>query len=307
MTEFLIGAGGWAYFHVPGEDQLEAYSRAFNFVEVNSTFYELPGTREVESWRRRVPEDFEFTVRCHRDLTHVLELAPTEGAFRVFEKMRSICRALGAGILHMQSPPRIDYTEPKIEAIRSFLSSIDLKDTRIAWEIRAEGQPSIPANMVRLMQDFNVIHSVDLSREEPAYESDTVYARLFGKGYHNIYQFTDEELREIDDKANRTETKAILSFHGLRMYKDAARFKTYKQTGTFPQATKSTGLESLREVLSEDAILPATKEELLMHQGWKIIDLTKTRRVHASELLSRLPEQTYMSIEQLIQVLGTNL
>ena len=306
--ELLIGAGGWAYFQVPGEDQLAAYSRAFNFVEVNSTFYELPGTREAESWRKRVPEDFEFTVRCHRDLTHVLELAPTEGAFRIFEKMRAICRALRAGILHMQSPPRIDYTESKIQSIRSFLNAIDLKDMRIAWEIRAEEQRSIPPSMVRLMQDFNVIHSVDLSKEEPAYESDIVYARLFGKGYHNIYQFTDEELLEIDDKASRTEAKkAILSFHGLRMYKDAARFKIHKQTGIFPQTTKSTGLESLREVLSEDAKLPATKEELLTHQGWKVIDVTKTSRRRAAEFLNKLPDQTYMSIEQVVEVLKTRL
>ncbi len=65
------------------------------------------------------------------------------------------------------------------------------------------------------------------------------------------------------------------------MYKDAARLKTYKETGKFPMVTKSTGLHSLEEVLSEDARLPSTKAELIRHQGWKLIDLTKTERVHA--------------------------
>ncbi|MCW3977383.1 MAG: DUF72 domain-containing protein, partial [Candidatus Bathyarchaeota archaeon] len=70
MTRYLIGAGGWAYFRVPGLHPLKAYSKAFNFVEVNSTFYETPNVKLVESWRKLVPPDFEFTVRCNKALTH---------------------------------------------------------------------------------------------------------------------------------------------------------------------------------------------------------------------------------------------
>jgi len=31
MVELFIGAGGWAYFHVPGIPSLRAYSKAFGF------------------------------------------------------------------------------------------------------------------------------------------------------------------------------------------------------------------------------------------------------------------------------------
>ena len=127
---------------------------------------------------------------------------------------------------------------------------------------------------------------------------------MFGKGKHNIYQFTDEELRDIDDKVISAEhEKVIFSFHGPRMCKDAARYKIFKQTGRFPQVTKATGLASLREVLSEDASFPATRQQLLEHQGWKIIDLSKTRRVRASEVLSKLPEKAYSNIDQVLEAL----
>jgi hypothetical protein len=62
LTDFLIGTGGWAYFKVPDIHPLKAYSRAFNFVEVNSTFYEIPKMERAKSWRRIVPPDFEFSV-----------------------------------------------------------------------------------------------------------------------------------------------------------------------------------------------------------------------------------------------------
>jgi len=63
----LVGVGGWAYLPVEG-DKLKACSGLYDFVEVNSTFYMYPSLSTVRSWRRRVPQDFEFTVKCHRDV-----------------------------------------------------------------------------------------------------------------------------------------------------------------------------------------------------------------------------------------------
>lgn len=57
----MIGAGGWAYFNIPGMDPLEAYSLAFDFVEVNSTFYQLPSDNTINSWAAKVPGNFRFS------------------------------------------------------------------------------------------------------------------------------------------------------------------------------------------------------------------------------------------------------
>jgi hypothetical protein len=150
-----------------------------------------------------------------------------------------------------------------------------------------------------------MIHCVDLSKdEEPAYKSDILYSRLFGKGPHNIYQPTDEELRKIDRRALEGNHKIIaVTFHFVRMYKDAARFKAYKKTGKFPTITRSIGVSSLKEVLQEDAKFPSSKTELIQHQGWKLIDLTKNKKDHASFVLQKLPEKTYNSINEVVQTL----
>jgi len=304
LTRYLIGAGGWAYFQVPGMHPLAAYSKAFDFVEVNSTFYEIPSLKMVESWRRLVPPNFEFAVRCNKALTHECRFQPTPEALEVLKRMIAICRLLKAEILHLQTPPTFKPTKTNVELIRNFFSSADLKGIRVALEIRGGKQPPNP-DLVKTMQDYNMIHCVDLSKdEEPAYKSDILYSRLFGKGPHNIYQPTDEELRRIDRKVSKEDHKTVaISFHFVRMYKDAARFKIYKQTGKFPMVTKSTGLGSLTEVLREDAKFPTTKKELIRHQGWKLIDLTKDERVHASYMLEKLPEKTYNSLNEVVQTL----
>jgi uncharacterized protein YecE (DUF72 family) len=300
VTKYLVGTGGWAYFKVPGQSSLRAYSRIFNFVEVNYTFYKYPVIGMVEHWRKTVPTDFTFSVRCHQDLTHRIGLKPVEEAYAVFSQMTGICRVLNAPFLHLETPPRYTFDEQKIKEARDFFEGASLKGIRLAWEMRAE--PTL--EVVNLMEELGIVHSVDLSREVPAFKSDLVYTRLFGKGEHNIYQFTDEELEEIDGKILKSEAKIVVaSFHGLRMSVDAARLRTYKEKEVFLPVTAYTGADSARAVLSEDAQFPSTKAELVEHQGWKVVDLKADKRVHLSELLSKMPEKTYNSVDEVVKAL----
>jgi uncharacterized protein YecE (DUF72 family) len=299
MSRVYIGAGGWAYFHVPGMDSLTAYAKAFDFVEVNSTFYTNPSIEMVRSWRRRVPSDFMFSVRCHKDLTHKYLLSPGKESHEILARSLRICSELRAEILHIQTPPSFNPDE-KIKDIRDLFSSIDLGAIKLAWEIRGRtGQGTIG-----LMHDLGIIHCTDISRELPAVDSDILYTRLFGQGEHNLYQFDDAELLQISQKVNeKSREEAYLTFHGARMYKDAARLKVYEKSGTFPNVTKTTGLASLQSVLEEDAEFPTTKSELIEKQGWKVFDLTKTEHVHASTLLEKLPDRKYASVEEVIGAL----
>jgi len=310
LTNYLIGTGGWAYFRVPGLPSLVAYSRLFDFVEVNSTFYQIPSLRTVETWRRRVQPEFEFSVRCNRIVTHKHQFQPSREAYNTFDKMITICKTLRAEILHMQTPPTFKPNADNANLLDSFIASVDPKGVRLALEVRGANQ-TLSSDFVKVMQGHNMIHSIDLSKdEEPAYKSDTLYSRLFGKGTHNIYQPTDQELRKIDDSASAKDyKKVIVSFHFISMYKDAARLKTYKETGRFPMATKSTGLKSLEEVLRKDAKFPTNKPQLIQNQGWKLIDITEQERVRASDILQKIPEKTYNNLDDLIQtlkVLGIN-
>lgn len=307
MTEYLIGTGRWAYFQIPGIHPLAAYSKAFNFVEVNSTFYEMPSLKQVETWRRIVPQNFTFIVRAHKTITHTHKLQPTNEAIAAFNKMKQICWILKAPVLHLQAPPKLNFDQKSISNLKNLLSSINIEKLRIALEIRGHPPSKLPARLTKTMQDLNIIHCVDLSKDEnPAYETNILYSRLFGKGHHNIYQPTDEKLAKIDKKAPMGNfQKIILSFHFVRMYKDAARLGIYKEKGKFPQLTRSTGVASLKEVLQEDAHFPTTRQGLIEHQGWKLFDLTPEKRIHVAEALQKLPEKTYSSLKVVMQTLDS--
>ena len=78
-----IGASGWSYpprtgpgswtgifYPLRKTDELRFYSRYFNAVEVNSTFYHPCNPKTAEGWAERTPPGFEFTVKAWQDFTH---------------------------------------------------------------------------------------------------------------------------------------------------------------------------------------------------------------------------------------------
>jgi hypothetical protein len=46
---------------------------------------------------------------------------------------------------------------------------------------------------------------------------------------------------------------------------------------------------------------------LISDQGWKVVDLTSEKRVHLSDLLSKIPEKRYSSLEEVLVSLKSNI
>ena len=304
MPELLIGCGGWQYFSLPGFDPLRLYSAAFRFVEVNSTFYRIPDLGVVRSWRRRVPPWFEFSVKANRMLTHKEKLHPSEKAAQLLSRFIEICRILRCRVLVLELPRSLNLSEDLLRSLEDLLSMIDLGEVRVAVEARSGW--SIGENLIEGFRDLGVIPVVDYSREDPPYEDDEIaYSRLFGRGEHNIYQFTDEDLKNIKKRAEARKSKKVyLSFHGINMYLDAARMEKFVKTGELPRVTRSYGIDSLAEVLA-DAVhdFPMTKQELVRRHGWKLIDVDEKTRVPASVILKQLRKDSYTSLDEVLSEL----
>ena len=187
--------------------------------------------------------------------------------------------------------------------VRDFLGTFSSDGTAVAVEFRGV-RPS--DKVFDIMKESGAIHSVDLSNSEPRYEGRVLYSRLFGKGEANIYEFDDRELKEIAKKASAPKfEKSILAFHGVRMYRDAGRVKSFIEKGYFPKITSGVGADSIREVLSEDARFPTTKSRLLRDQGWKVFqDTEEVRKI--STVLESLPEGEFGSLDDLMAKLRSN-
>jgi uncharacterized protein YecE (DUF72 family) len=298
MTGSLIGAGGWGYF----SGGLEAYAEAFRFAEVNASFYRRIPEAMARRWRARVPSDFVFSVKGHRDVTHTDRLRASEGAREGFAESVDTARLLRAPFLILETPPSLAFDRAQLDGLRDLAGLIDGR-VRIGLEARAYRRGSLPSELQRTMGREGILDVVDLSQTKPRVADGSVYTRLFGPGPHNVYEFDDDELRAIG-RAGQDAVRAAFTFHGVRMYKDAARFLTFKRTGEFPAATAQRGLSSLEAVLQPDARFPTTRDDLVREQGWKIFDLDEHVRVHASRILASLPDRTFGSLDEVIRELA---
>ena len=111
-----IGLSGWNYAHwrggvfypprLPAAHWLEFYAERFDTVEVNSTFYRLPRTDAVAHWLEQTPEDFVFSIKASRYLTHVKRLRDLgPGLERFVERIEPLLGSPKLGPLLWQLPP----------------------------------------------------------------------------------------------------------------------------------------------------------------------------------------------------------
>lgn len=299
MQESLVGAGGWGYF----TGGLEAYARGFRFVELNASFYRPVPEPYARRWRAQVPSDFVFSVKANRTITHSDHLHASAVGRRTFAHDLRIARILRAPFVILETPASLVLGPDEVAGLRALAGMVP-SGVRLGLEARSHRHGSLPEGLRTTMASQGILDVVDVSQRAPRVADETVYSRLFGPGPHNVYQFDDRELREID-RGGGDAVRVAFAFHGVRMYQDAARFLTFKRTGQFPPATGSRGLASLEEVLQPDAQFPASKEDLVQGHGWKVFDVDEGTRAHATTFLERLPTRLYESLDEVLSELKT--
>ena len=108
-----IGTSGWSYSHwdgvlyphaLPAHDRLGYYVQRFRTVELNASFYRWPRNSAFISWRRRLPNGFQLSVKAPRGLTHAKRLYAPEAWI---DRMAACWHDLGEkrAVLLVQLPP----------------------------------------------------------------------------------------------------------------------------------------------------------------------------------------------------------
>ncbi len=140
MAHAHIGTSGWAYgnwrgvFYPPGLRQgewLAHYARFFDTVEVNASFYRLPGEKLIAGWRARTPENFRFAVKAWRAITHFRRLETCEDLLAdFFARIALFGDKLGPVLF--QLPPRFAADPKRLE---TFIAGLP-RGYRYAFEFR---------------------------------------------------------------------------------------------------------------------------------------------------------------------------
>lgn len=126
MTKFYIGCSGFHYkewkefFYpekLPQSKWFEFYCERFNTLEINSTFYKFPTEKSLAKWYDASPEDFRFSVKVPRLITHYKKFSESESLISDFYSSISKGLEKKLGCVLFQLPPQLAYTPELLDLI----------------------------------------------------------------------------------------------------------------------------------------------------------------------------------------------
>lgn len=187
--KLYIGTAGWSYkdwvpnFYPCGESKelswLEYYSRFFNVVEVNSSYYTYLNANVVKSWLKKVEDaqEFLFTFKLHQDFTHKRYYGDEQvSAIRYNLDMLKEAERLG-GIL-IQFPYSFDCCEPNIEYVGELIRNFDGYDKFV--EVRHASWNNKRAKSITFctIDQPQIGQSIEFA---PVVGNDSAYIRFHGR------------------------------------------------------------------------------------------------------------------------------
>ena len=196
-----IGTSGYQYKHwkgdfypedMPVNDWFDHYTKYFDTVEINNTFYRMASAETFENWREAAPKDFCYIIKYSRYGTHLKRLKDPEGHVEYFlDRVSHLKDTLGP--ILVQIPPNWKRNPKRLE---EFLQ-VTPQDLRWAFEVRdADWLHEEIYDILRKHQTALVIHDM-IPYHPRVVTADWVYLRYHGQNYQGSY--SEEQLDRIAD------------------------------------------------------------------------------------------------------------
>jgi uncharacterized protein YecE (DUF72 family) len=125
-----IGISGWRYKPWRGvfypedlrqDQELHFASRQLPTIEINGTFYNLQRPEYFRHWAAETPEDFVFSVKCPRFITHIKRLKDVQAPLANFYATGVLGLGSKLGPFLWQFPPNFKFDPERIEAFFKLL------------------------------------------------------------------------------------------------------------------------------------------------------------------------------------------
>ncbi|NGX34020.1 MAG: hypothetical protein K1060chlam1_00365 [Candidatus Anoxychlamydiales bacterium] len=193
-NKIYIGTSGFSYEHwknrfypkdVKAKDYFEYYQKHFSTVEINNTFYRLPLKKVVLNWQKEANNDFIFSLKSSRFITHLKRLKEPKKHLTLFlNRVKHLKPHLGP--ILFQIPPKWNLD---IKRLLNFLKALD-KNYKYAFEFRDKSW--LTNEVFSLLKKYKAAFCIyDLEGFQTPLEitANFVYIRLHGpkRAYSGTY------------------------------------------------------------------------------------------------------------------------
>jgi len=194
---------------LPHGEMLRYYAGRFSTVEINNTFYRMPAESMLAQWAQQVPDDFSFTLKAPRRITHELRLVGAETHVAEFVR-RAGTLGCKLGVLLFQLPPYLKKDLPRLQAFLELLPP----GTRAAMEFRQDSWHDDEVHQA-LRNRAAILCVTDTD------EGETPYVTTANWGYLRLRR-THYEDREVETWAQRIAAQSVERTYVYFMHEDEA-------------------------------------------------------------------------------------
>lgn len=207
-TEIYVGCAKWNKSDLKGfypkgvKDELEYYSKQFNSIELNATFYQQYGADQYGEWAKKTPRGFKFFPKINRMVSHMKRLNETEKIVENYvENAMALKGKLGMMFLQLHA----NFKPKDIDRVEKFLKNFP-KGVPLAVEFRntdwfTDEKVSTEAfNMLEAYKATNIIVDTAGRRDMMHMRLTTPYAfvRYVGANADSDYTRLDEWLDRLE-------------------------------------------------------------------------------------------------------------
>lgn len=163
--------------------RLSYYASFFNSIEINSSFYKIPMPRTVTRWAESVPDDFKFTFKLFREITHSKSVDFDDDQL---ERFFHVIDHVGdkTGCVLVQFPPGFTIDGfIKVEKLANRLRELNAQQRwKICFEFRHSSWYNTSLYLMLAKYHAHLVkHDMPKSATPfSVFESDVVYHRFHG-------------------------------------------------------------------------------------------------------------------------------
>lgn len=203
-VRYYIGTSGFSYNHwrnsfypeeIPQKKWLEFYCERFSTVELNSTFYRLPSEKICAGWYTRTPENFIFSLKGSRFITHLKKLSIEQSDLdALYSRIEQLADKTGP-ILY-QLPPSLHCD---LNLLESFIKILPVK-YRHCIEFRHKSW--FNDSTYELLSAYNTgvcILSAPGLPCVPVATASFAYIRFHGISHWYSYNYTEDDIAYWSD------------------------------------------------------------------------------------------------------------
>ena len=141
MAEVRVGISGWTYapwrktFYpqgLPQRRELEYAASRLRTIEINGSFYALQKPSSYHNWFASTPDDFVFSVKAPRFITHLKKLKDAETPLANFLSSGVLALEHKLGPILWQLPPSLGYNAERLTTFFDLLPRSTAAAARLA-------------------------------------------------------------------------------------------------------------------------------------------------------------------------------